>query len=95
MSDSFLRNKINYMNYLSIIPVVDLELSHLCALSDQPIRDGKEFVEVFSILGLTGNCCQGLMTDYWLLLFVLDAFSNQIFAILTTNLAQNKTDLVF
>jgi hypothetical protein len=82
------------MDYPSIIPVVDFKLGHLCTLPDQPIGDIEEFVEVFSILRLAGNCCQSLMTNYWLLLFVLYAFSNQIFAILTAYLTQDKTDLV-
>jgi hypothetical protein len=73
---------------------MDLKLGHLRTLADQSVGDIEEFIEVFRVFGLTRNRCQGLMADYRLLLFVLDAFSNQVFVMLASDLTQDKAYFV-
>lgn len=76
------------------MPVVDLKLSHLCTLPNQPIRIVQELIEILVILGLTCDCSKRLVSHYRLFFLVLDALSDEILVGFAADLPEDEADLM-
>lgn len=70
------------------------ELCNLCALFYELILVVEELVEVVWIFWLACHCCEGLVSNYGLLLGILYALSNEVLMASASDLAEDKTDLV-
>lgn len=76
------------------MPVVDLKLSHLRTLPDQPIRIVQELIEILVVLGLACHCSKRLVPHDRLFFLVLDALSDHILVSFAADLTKDEADLM-